>query len=285
MGRGAEAMAARKATVKKAAAVPLPLDVRLMNTVAALIFLVAGCMLFAATVRWATRSPVFTLQGIALDAALQRTNLSSVRANALPRLQGNFFSVDLDATRAAFESVPWVRRATVKRVWPNKLAVALEEHQAAALWQGDDRRNERLVNTHGEVFEANVGDVEDEELPTLAGPDVHSAQVLGMLQRLTSALAPLDEHVQALRLSSRGSWRAELDSGATLELGRGRDEEVADRVERFVRTLDSVSSKFSGTSTAKRALIAADLRHPDGYALRMAGISTAERTGTQKTTR
>jgi cell division protein FtsQ len=278
-------MATRKASTKKAAAVPLPLDVRVMNGVATLIFLLAGCLLLAAGVRWATRSPVFTVRAITLDAALQRTNVASVRANALPRLQGNFFSVDLDATRAAFESVPWVRRAVVKRVWPNKLAVALEEHQAAALWQGDDRRNERLVNTHGEVFEANVGDVEDEELPTLAGPDARSAQVLAMLQRLTTSLRPLDEQVQTLRLSSRGSWRAELDGGATLELGRGSDAEVVDRVDRFVRTLDIVSARFAGTSTARRALVAADLRHPDGYALRMAGISTAVAANTAKPTR
>ena len=37
--------------------------------------------------------------------------------DALPRLSGNFFSVDLQAGRKAFESVPWVRRAVVRRVW------------------------------------------------------------------------------------------------------------------------------------------------------------------------
>ena len=59
---------------------------------------------------------------------------------------------------------------------PDRLAVTLEEHQAAALWQGEDRRSDRLVNTHGEVFEANVGDVEDDALPTLAGPEARSSR-------------------------------------------------------------------------------------------------------------
>ena len=263
---------ARNAQRKIVAPPALPLDVRLMNGVAAVVFVAALLALTAAAVRWATRSPVFTVRAIALDAALQRTNLASVRANALPRLKGNFFSVDLDATRAAFESVPWVRRAVVKRVWPNKLAVTLEEHQAAALWQGDDRRNDRLVNTHGEVFEANLGDVEDEGLPTLAGPDARSTQMLAMLQRLSAALAPLALPIDTLRLSSRGSWRAELDGGATIELGRGNDDELVGRAERFTRTLTSVASRFGG---APRALIAADLRHADGYALRLAGVSTA----------
>jgi cell division protein FtsQ len=256
--------------------VPTPFDVRLTNGLAALAFAAALLVLSWAALKWATRSPVFTLRAITLEAAPQRANVASVRANALPRLAGNFFSIDLDASRAAFESVPWVRRATVRRVWPNQLAVSLEEHQPAALWQGDsDRRNERLVNTHGEVFEANVGEVEDEELPTLAGADAASAQMLAMLQRLGAALAPLDHQVTTLRLSSRGSWRAELDDGATLELGRGSDEEVGARVLRFARTLAEVVARFSGPGEKPRALVAADLRHPDGYALRLAGIGTA----------
>jgi cell division protein FtsQ len=268
-------MATRKPNRRNSAPTALPLDVRLMNGVAAAVFALAALALAAAAVKWAVRSPVFTIHRLSLDAALARTNLTSVRANALPRLTGNFFSLDLDASRAAFESVPWVRRAVVRRIWPDRLAVTLEEHQAAALWQGEgqvDRGSERLVNTHGELFEANVGDVEDENLPTLAGPDARSAQILAMWQRLGGTLQPLQESIDTLRLTSRGSWRAELDGGATIELGRGSDDEVVSRVERLVRTLPTVSARFGG---APRALVAADLRHPDGYALRLAGVTTA----------
>jgi cell division protein FtsQ len=295
-------MATRKRPTTRAAEAP-PFDVRAMNAVAALIFAVAALTLAWAAVKWATRSHVFTLRAIVLDAApapgrsqagapplgggdgmpspggpfLQRSNLASVRANALPRLAGNFFSIDLDQTRTAFESVPWVRRAVVRRVWPNRIAVTLEEHQAAALWQGEDRRSgERLVNLQGELFEANLGDVEDESLPTLAGPDAQSAQMLAMLRRLSASMQPLGQSIETLRLSSRGSWRAELANGATIEIGRGSDDELAARVDRFVRTLGGVASRFpSGSGNTPRPLLFADLRHPDGYALRLAGVSTA----------
>ena len=40
--------------------------------------------------------------------------------------------------RDSFETVPWVRRAVVRRVWPDRLAVRLEEHRAVALWVGED---------------------------------------------------------------------------------------------------------------------------------------------------
>ena len=253
---------------------PLPLDIRLMQATATAVFVIAALVIAAAALAWLTRSPAFTLRAITLDGELARSNLATVRANALPRLAGNFFSVDLERARAAFASVPWVRRAVVRRVWPNGLAVTLEEHRAAALWQGE-RGNERLVNTQGEVFEANLGDVEDEKLITLAGPDGSSQAMLAMQRRLADTLAPLSMKLDSLKLSARGSWHAELDSGADLELGRGSEDEVVARTERFVRTLGQVTQRFADAGGRQRALIGADLRHPDGYALRLRGVTTA----------
>jgi cell division protein FtsQ len=263
---------ARKPNAKAAPALP-PLDARLMNAVAVTAMTIAVLAIAWQAVKWATRSPVFTVSAIQLDAALDKASLAGVRASALPRLSGNFFSIDLDAARAAFEQVPWVRRATVRRVWPNRLAVTLEEHEAAALWHGEGQGRERLVNTQGELFEAPRRDVARLELPTLAGSaDAQSAQMLAMLRRLGESLAPIEQQVEWLRLSSRGSWQAELAGGAKLELGRGADDEVVARVDRLARTLAGVNARFGSTP---RALVAADLRHPDGYALRLAGITTA----------
>ena len=89
------------------------------------------------------RSPLLPIRAIQLEGELLRTSVPTIRANAGPRLAGNFFSVDLDGARAAFETVPWVRRAVVRRVWPDRLLVRLEEHHAAALWQGEDGAGER----------------------------------------------------------------------------------------------------------------------------------------------
>lgn len=267
-------MATRARNPAKNAATSLPFDVRAMNAVASLVFALAALALLAALVAWLLRAPLFTLRSIALDGELARSNLATLRANALPRLAGNFFSFDLERGRAAFESVPWVRQAVVRRVWPNRLAVSLEEHRAAALWQGE-RGSERLVNMQGEVFEANLGDVEDENLITLAGPDGSSRAMLAMRQRLADTLAPLSVKIESLKLSARGSWRAELDSGADLELGRGSEDEIVARTERFVRTLGQATQRFADAGGNPRALLAADLRHADGYALRLRGVSTA----------
>ena len=266
-------MATRARNSSNRAPAAVPLDIRLMNRVAGGVFAIAALVLLAAAVAWLTRAPLFTVRAIALDGELSRSNLATVRANALPQLAGNFFSFDLARGRAAFESVPWVRQAVVRRLWPNRLAVTLEEHSAAALWQHEGG-GQRLVNSHGEVFEANLGDVEDEGLITLAGPVGSSAQMLAMQRRLATTLAPIPARIDTLKLSSRGSWRAELDSGADIELGRGSEDEVVARAERFVRTLAQATQRFA-TAAGPRALLAADLRHPDGYALRLRGVRTS----------
>ena len=97
--------------------------------------------------------------------------------------------------------------------------------------------------------------------------------MLAMQRRLAALLAPLQARLETLRLSSRGSWRAVLDSGAELELGRGSDDEVAARVERFVRTLAPATQQLAAAAGAG-ALLGADLRHPEGYALRLRGVTT-----------
>ena len=254
------------ATPDNAPAGALPVDVRLMNAIAGIVFALALAALVAAGLAWAARRPQFQFGDVRLEGDLQRNSVTTVRANAMPHLAGNFFTMDLARARAAFEQVPWVRRAVVRRVWPNRLVVALEEHQPVALWEGDEN-SDKMVNSHGEVFEANVGDVEDDSLPQFAGPDGTSAQVLDMYRRLQPMFAGLDAEINALKLSGRGSWRVELDNGATVELGRGTQEEVMERTSRFIRTLPQVLNKFHAP------LENADLRHAEGYAVKLKGLS------------
>jgi cell division protein FtsQ len=260
-------MLQRSPRFQPAPALPLPLDVRLMNSVAGGVFVLAGVAVLATGLWWLSRLPLFTLKSVQIEGELTRNSVNTLRANALPALQGNFFSLKLADSRAAFESVPWVRHAVVRRVWPDRLRVRLEEHRPAALWVNEDG-NDRLVNSFGEVFEANLGDVEDDGLPRLQGPEGTAAQMLALLQRLQPVLAALEMHVSSLQLSGRGSWRVELDSGATLELGRGSDDEVLARTERFARTLGQLTARY------RAPLLHADLRHTEGYAVRLRGVTT-----------
>jgi cell division protein FtsQ len=255
--------------MRTAVPLPTPLDVRLMNFTATVLFAGLAVLALGAGIWWALRHPVFAISGISVQGELGHNNEVTLRANVAPRLAGNFFTVDLAQARAAFEAAPWVRRAVVRREFPGRLRVVLEEHHAVALWGNEGEQ--KLVNGFGEVFEANLGDVETDELPRLVGPQGQAAQMLAMVQALAPVFAPLDATVVQLTLSGRGGWRAELDSGAVVEMGGGTVPEVSARAQRFVDTLPQVAAKYGRRVDA---LETADLRHAGGYALRLRGVST-----------
>ena len=104
--------------------------------------------------------------------------------------------------------------------------------------------------------------------PALPAPEGSARQVLALYRRLQPVLARLDLAIDKLQLTGRGSWRAELDSGALMELGRGSDDEVVARTERFARTVTQVTARYG------QPLEYADLRQAGGYALRLRGVST-----------
>ena len=109
---------------------------RLLNALANALILLSLLGLLCAAGWWLGQRPGLALRVVRIDAA-PGTELRHVSAVLLDqsvrqRLRGNFFTVDLDAVRAGFEQVPWVRRAMVRRVWPDRLEVAIEEHRPLA---------------------------------------------------------------------------------------------------------------------------------------------------------
>jgi cell division protein FtsQ len=247
----------------------VPLDVRWMNRASTALFALAAFAGVAALVWWAMQLPLFKINHIAVSGDTSRNSALTLRANVPAKLMGTFYTLNLRLARDAFEAMPWVRRADVRRVFPDGLKVVLQEHQPVALWGSETEP--RLINSYGEVFEANVGDVDQDSLPLLLGPDERSAEILAMYQALSGPLAELDTELVRLELSQRGGWRAELDGGTLLELGSGSAAEILTRTRRYVRTIPQITSRYGRDVDA---VLAVDLRYPEGYALRLRGVAT-----------
>ncbi len=271
-------MAAGRHNMDDSAMPALPMDVRLMNVAALVLGAVACVVALGLALRWALAHPVFAVSRIVVGGDTAHHNDLTLKANVGGRISGNFFTLDLAQARGVFESVSWVRRATVRREFPNRLRVTLQEHRSTGFWGADSES--RMVNSFGEVFEANAGDTETDELPRLVGADGQSVVVLAMYRQLAKLMQPLDAVVEQLELSARGGWRMRLDSGALIELGRGSESQVLMRLQKFLATQSQVLASYQRSSLDQVESV--DLRNGEGYAIRLRGVSTVAAAPTDK---
>ncbi|MDH3320534.1 MAG: FtsQ-type POTRA domain-containing protein [Betaproteobacteria bacterium] len=220
-----------------------------LTALALMVFAVAGAQLLL-------RSTQFPLREMAVHGALAHTSRAEIEQAAQGRVGGNFFAVDLAQVRAALEGLPWVRRVEVRRVWPDRLEVTLEEHVAVARWAGGG-----LVNVQGERF---AGD-SDAELPQFAGPPGSEGEVTRRFRRFGEILTPLAAAPERVTLSPRYAWRLRLGDGLGIELGRDAPN---DPVEARLTRLVAAYPRTLGRMPRKHEHV--DLRYPNGFALRLA---------------
>ena len=192
---------------------------------------------------------LFPLHGVRLNAAPQQIDTSGVLQAVREEVRGNFFTVDIERLKQSLEKLPWVRSVSIRREFPDRLAVQLEEHQVLARWN-----NGVLVNTHGEVFVAASRQV----LPDFIGPDGNSFEVAQRYREFDQQLAALKLQITQLALTPRHAWQLRLSNGMTLELGR---EEMQQRLARFVTVYPYSLAAMRGS------IKYVDLRYRNGFAV------------------
>jgi cell division protein FtsQ len=205
---------------------------------------------------WLLLPERFPVTQVQVLGKLDKTTRAELEA-ALPRAARNgavnFFVADLAEVRASVERLPWVRRVNVRRVWPGRLEVSVEEHVALARW-GDDR----LVNTYGEAFSGKSKEV----LPVFIGPGGSAAEVTRRYRRFSEIIAPLGTGIERVVLTPRHAWQLRLANGLHVMLGRDADA-AEERLKKFIEAYPATVARVG------RKYEYVDLRYPNGFALRL----------------
>ncbi|HSS47256.1 MAG TPA: cell division protein FtsQ/DivIB [Burkholderiales bacterium] len=221
-----------------------------MLWLANLLYTLAGLLALYCALYFAIRLPWFELKTVQVRGEL--THASQEQLLAVVRgLKGNFFTVDLDEARSRFEKLPWVRGVGLRRQWPDRLEVALEEQVPVARWS-----NGGLVNTYGEVYAAEA----DADLPLFSGPAGTSQDIAKAYAAFKQMLEPIQRVPVQVRMTTRRAWQIQLDDGSTLALGRER---MDARLKRFVAAYDRTLGGLQWQSDY------VDLRYDNGFALRV----------------
>jgi len=223
---------------------------QVLNWIASLLFALAVVILLYATLFIVVHLPIFPLREVRVDGQLQHVTREQLKLIVNRHMNGNFFTVDLENARDAFEKLPWARKVSVRRRWPDRLELVIEEHKELARWG-----NLALVNTYGELFHA----ASDSDLPVFYGPGNGVGEVARQYARFAQILNGTDIRITQLVLSPRRAWQFTTTQGMVVELGR---EETDVRLQKFAGVYRTTLGGL-GVSIAY-----ADLRYPNGFAVR-----------------
>lgn len=236
-----------------------------IRLVLGVVLLVGG----AVGIDWLLRVENYPVKSVRFEGPFRQVQREQLEAAVMALMRGNFFLVDLDAVKQRVEEIPWVHRASVRRSFPNEIAVLYSEQQLVARWGARD-----WVNAHGEVVRVPAAEL-PAGAPQLDGPEGTSAQVLGAYRAFTAALGGNPLRLRALTLTPRRAWRVEAErdvDGAAhafvVMLDRDQPER---RLERFARVYART------VASAVADVRAVDLRYTNGFSVEWRSPQAAAR--------
>lgn len=242
----------------------------LLRSIASALFFCSVAAVLYGAVHYVVHMPrLLPIKSVRLVSTPGRVVPDQVLAIVRKEVQGNFLTVNIDSVRLSLAKLPWVRNVSVRREFPNGLAVQFEEHQAVARWN-----DEALVNQQGEVFAAET----TQKLPEFYGYEGSSAEVSQQYAAFSGQLAALNLQIAQMSLSPRHAWRLRLSNGMLVELGR---EAMEQRLARFVAVYPySVGAVSQGDQAAESAsgLQVVDMRYRHGFAVRQVAADRKRRT-------
>ncbi|CAM3551275.1 cell division protein FtsQ/DivIB [Parendozoicomonas haliclonae] len=208
-----------------------------------------GALIWSIPVFWAWLDRPVASVGVGGDIRYLRAD--ALQQRMLPYVQTTFFGLDLRAIQAELQSETWVSSAEVRKVWPDRVEVVLEEEVPIARWQGQD-----MINADGDILKSRLGH-DFRDFPELAGPEGREQEVMQQYLTLSHQLRLLGLKVTGVELAAMGSWSFAVDD-VSVQLG---NEDLISRMQRFSRLYnDSLQARWAEVDSI-------DLRYRDGVAV------------------
>ncbi|MEX6504787.1 cell division protein FtsQ/DivIB [Jiella sp. M17.18] len=163
-------------------------------------------------------------------------------------------SLDASQARQAIEAMPWVDRASVAKILPDRVKITLSEHHPYAIWQnGDDFT---VVNREGKTIvpytPGRFGN-----LPVVVGVGAadHAAELIDDMEAVPELRARVKAYI---RVGNR-RWDLQLENGVMIRLPEDKPIEALAEVDRMDRENGLLS----------REIVAVDMRIQDRMVIKL----------------
>lgn len=237
---------------------------------------------------WISQQPVFALRSVVVTAAeadgLRHISEADLRQALEAGQVSHILASSLQPAQQTLSAHPWVRQVSLRRVWPSRLLVRIEEHRPIAAWSDG-----QLLNQQGEIFVGEKSAALDDaetlyhcRLVELSGPVGSHGRVLSRALATEDLLTQHGQTLASLTLSPQASWLIRLDDDLSVLLGR--EDLATDWQTRLGQALESLPKldQWVGQSAPDARLLRLDLRYANGFAF--ATQPKAGTTGSQTTT-
>lgn len=221
----------------------------------------AGCcfMLTLCVFTWSflTNETRFPVRHVGVKGEFKHIKSDVIEAELLKSMRGNFFTLNVAEIQQHMASLPWVETCLIRRVWPDMLNIALEEHQVIALWANEVGKNQYLTQ-NGQIIESPEP-IHIQTLPIISAHEERAVMVGQVYQDVSLMLKAIDLQVKKLVLTDRLAWKIVLSNDLIVEIGRF---ELFTRLNRFIKAYESVIRVYNKSKVKK-----VDLRYPNGFAV------------------
>ena len=180
-------------------------------------------------------------------------DLNVLQARLGPYLGQSLFGFEVDEAREEILNDPWVKSATVRKVYPDTIVVDVIERQAVALWKSNDKVN--LISRDG--FVIGEAELHQMRLPQVVGngANMAAAEFLSVISRFPN----LSERSSAyIRVGGR-RWDVLFSNGLRVLLPED-DWKLA---------LSELQNLHDSKQMLERDLVQIDMRLPDRLVLKM----------------
>jgi cell division protein FtsQ len=170
--------------------------------------------------------------------------------------------LDCEAAREGLQKLPLVKSAQVRKLFPDTLAITIEERVPYALWQLDGAVS--VVADDGTVLDHAVPE-RFANLPLLvgSGADKRAHEIVSLLD----AAPAIGTRVKAATLVAERRWNLALDNGVVVRL----PEQGADNA------LSALVNLERDGKVLEKDILAVDMRLPDRVAFRLSADAAAVR--------
>ncbi len=220
--------------------------------------LVAAILLGIAVycIQYVRSNPVIStwpqIEYVKVNGKLHATDREEFKNIVRARVAKGFFHVPMHELEQRLTELPWVRHATVRRMWPHTLKVKIDEESPVARWGYTG-----LMDAYGELFFPQS--VEPYAfLPILFGEQTRIKELARIFKNSLKQLRPLGLKPQGLFEDRRQSKHLVLSNGLVLVIG---DDNVNKKISRFIVAYEQYLSPR--LAEVKKV----DLRYTNGLAI------------------